>query len=233
MIPVLIGRVFLVPEQMLTPTQLSDFSGASTTLAGTSASFLGILAWGALSFVFGLLSSAATVVIVSDSYLGREVTVGAAINRVFERLWVLVGAVLLQLVLVCLGVIVFIIGSLIAACWFFATTNVVMVEGKGVQASLARSRELARGSIGKILGTISLAGLLIWLVELLVGVIVLAIVSKVHVGPLALNLGPYVLGIFVAPFINVVITLLYYDLRIRKEGFDLELMAKELGFAAA
>ena len=31
------------------------------------------------------------------------------------------------------------------------------------------------------------------------------------------------------PLLAVVSTLLYYDLRIRKEGFDLEIMSRELG----
>ncbi len=37
--------------------------------------------------------------------------------------------------------------------------------------------------------------------------------------------------IVIYPFFTVVTTVLYFDLRIRKEGLDLELMAKELGVA--
>jgi hypothetical protein len=37
-----------------------------------------------------------------------------------------------------------------------------------------------------------------------------------------------VLQIFIYPFIYVVMTVLYYDLRVRKEGFDLELLASSL-----
>ena len=39
--------------------------------------------------------------------------------------------------------------------------------------------------------------------------------------------------IFVYPLIAIVQTLLYYDARIRKEGYDLELMAQDLGAPAA
>jgi len=38
---------------------------------------------------------------------------------------------------------------------------------------------------------------------------------------------------FVAPIGAAVITVLYYDLRIRREGFDLELSSKALGTDAA
>ena len=37
-----------------------------------------------------------------------------------------------------------------------------------------------------------------------------------------------VLQIFIYPFVYVVMTVLYYDLRVRKEGFDLELLASAL-----
>jgi hypothetical protein len=33
---------------------------------------------------------------------------------------------------------------------------------------------------------------------------------------------------FAYPFLGVVTTLLYYDLRVRKEGFDLEVMTEQL-----
>jgi len=33
---------------------------------------------------------------------------------------------------------------------------------------------------------------------------------------------------FAYPFLGVVTTLLYYDLRVRKEGFDLEIMTEQL-----
>ena len=39
-------------------------------------------------------------------------------------------------------------------------------------------------------------------------------------------------SLFVYPVISCVFTLFYYDLRVRKEGFDLEILAKQLGLGA-
>jgi hypothetical protein len=39
-------------------------------------------------------------------------------------------------------------------------------------------------------------------------------------------------SLFVYPVISCVFTLFYYDLRVRKEGFDLEVLAKQLGLGA-
>ena len=39
---------------------------------------------------------------------------------------------------------------------------------------------------------------------------------------------PLILQVFVYPFVYVVQTVLYYDLRVRKEGFDLEVLANAM-----
>jgi len=39
--------------------------------------------------------------------------------------------------------------------------------------------------------------------------------------------------LFLYPFTSCVFTLFYYDLRVRKEAFDLELLSRHLGIAAA
>jgi len=39
--------------------------------------------------------------------------------------------------------------------------------------------------------------------------------------------------LFFYPFTSCVFTLFYYDLRVRKEAFDLELLSQHLGIAAA
>jgi hypothetical protein len=38
--------------------------------------------------------------------------------------------------------------------------------------------------------------------------------------------------VITTPFVMLVIVLLYFDLRIRKEGFDIEVMARELASAS-
>jgi hypothetical protein len=49
--------------------------------------------------------------------------------------------------------------------------------------------------------------------------------------PALIGLG--LISLFLYPFISCVFTLFYYDLRVRKEAFDLELLSQHLGVAAA
>jgi hypothetical protein len=222
-IPTVIVRLIFLPFQVITPGQV--FGARALT---------GFAILYPVALVFSAISTAATVVIVSDSYLGRSVTIGAAISRVLGRFWTVLGAAILQILIIGFGFVLLFVPGIIFACWLFATTNVVMVEGKGVTDALARSRNLARGSVGRLFWIIFFAFLIVALVQVLVG-LVLGLVGagfRPSAPTVAGQLVQYVVSVLLYPFLQVVITLLYYDLRIRKEGFDMDLMAKELGFGS-
>ena len=184
-----------------------------------------------VAFVLGPLASATTVVIVSDNYLGREVTIAGALARAVSRFWAVFFTGFLQGVLIGLGFIAFIIPGFFCIAWFFSAVNIVMVEGKGPTEALARGRFLAKDSVGRILGTLFLCGLVVAVVTALVNAILFTLVAAVHAGPQVALVISSLVRIAIYPFFTVVATVLYFDLRIRKEGLDLELMAKELGVA--
>ena len=46
--------------------------------------------------------------------------------------------------------------------------------------------------------------------------------------PLALTAAAVILSTIISPYVYVVITVLYYDARVRKEAFDLEMLAAEM-----
>jgi hypothetical protein len=219
MIPVILLRL-IFPVQAFTPGQmpvLSSFRG-------------GFVVWCA-AIVFGSMSNGAVVTIVSDSYLGRDVTISAAINRVIGRFGTVLGAAILQALAIGLGFVLLLIPGFIFLAWYFATMNVVMVEGKGASEALRRSHELVKGSVGRVLGTLLLAGIIVVVIQFLVSMVLALVVPALRTNVNLTTILSYIVGIFIYPLVTVVITLLYYDLRIRKEGFDLELMGKELGFA--
>jgi hypothetical protein len=185
-----------------------------------------------ISFVLGAMANAAAVVIVSDSYLGREVTIANAVERVIERLGAILMAAILQSFVVFVGFIFFFIPGLLALGWFFATVNVVMIEGRDAISALGRSRQLTRGSLARVLGIMLLAGIVFLIVYLVFAALLTVGLSALAVGPEARGAVAGLIRVLIYPFFTVLMTLLYYDLRIRKEGFDLEVMAKELAGAA-
>lgn len=123
------------------------------------------------------------------------------------------------------------IGVLVIAAviWkrYFAVIPVLLVEEKRVADSMHRSRELADGHGARIVFLIG--GVL--LVTMIIGMMLAAIAVALTSGVVAALLYLFCVAL-VNQFGGVVLTLLYFDLRIRKEGYDIELLASSLDAAA-
>jgi len=189
----------------------------------------------------------AIAVLARDVYLERAPDVGLAYRTVGRRVVTLLLASLsVLLILVAAGVVLMIPVAIISAvlgasslpvtfllmvilffvavCYpiarFFAVRQIVVLEGLGVGRSLGRSSELSVGVKGHVLGTLVLAALLT------IAVSVGATIAASLVGSsVFLRITETVIGVCVRPFFSIVETVLYYDVRIRKEAFDIEYMA--------
>ena len=135
-----------------------------------------------------------------------------------------------------LGVLLAVPLMLLFTTWFILYSQVIVIEGaRGIEA-LQRTRELVRGHGWHVFGTIILTGLAIGLIAMVLTIpvqIVGQLISKSrpeflpHVTVLSQCLA-HTIQVLVGPVFMVLQTLLYYDLRIRKEGFDLQMMAATL-----
>jgi hypothetical protein len=110
---------------------------------------------------------------------------------------------------------------------YFAVPATVILEGVGVRAGLRRSSELSRDIKRKIVGTLALPFIIVVIIQFIVMALAEQLPGPDIVSFLISQLPPFVL----TPILAVIATLLYYDARIRKEGFDIEMMAAELGSA--
>lgn len=128
---------------------------------------------------------------------------------------------------VVLGLVVFVLFAalgLMLAARYAALPGVVMHEPLGVTASMRRARALSRGSLRRVAGLLVLVGVMFAVASFgLFGVFYALVRSQVVAQVLAsvVNVPLYALG-------GTIATVLYYDLRIRAEGFDIEMLAEEL-----
>ncbi|HEX9937132.1 MAG TPA: hypothetical protein VGB15_08410 [Longimicrobium sp.] len=179
----------------------------------------------------GLLTNyviAAAVVVVSEAYLGRTVEVGEVLKRVASRFGSIWGAAFIRGFFLILGLLLLVIPGIIAMIVTFAMPIAVMVEGASASESFERSRALAKENWGRIAVTLGLAVLLQFVAIFGAGFAVGAVL-----GPsIWTNLLVQVVATLLAPFPAVVGTLLYYDLRIRKEGFDIQMLMEQMGDGA-
>jgi hypothetical protein len=166
---------------------------------------------------------------VSEVYLGRDPDLGDVLRRVFRRFGSLWGAAFISGIMVVFGLLLLIVPGLIAAAWTFAMPVIVMVEGRSASESFERSRALARGNVPRILVALVLAYALFFGGAFGIGILIGMGGLVVPIGPAGETLLMSAVLVLLYPFPSVVTTLLYYDLRIRKEAFDVQMMAAELG----
>jgi hypothetical protein len=113
----------------------------------------------------------------------------------------------------------------------------VVLERLGVGESLQRSQTLVTGHRWRVLGVLLLIGIANWIVQMSLGAGLAFVLPPQEVIPvengMRTKLNPLnhvidtlitqLAAILFSTYIAVCTTLLYLDLRIRKEGFDLEL----------
>ncbi|MGH7644137.1 MAG: hypothetical protein ACREMR_00990 [Gemmatimonadales bacterium] len=211
-------------------------------------------------YLASLVLTAATVRVISDSYLGREPRFRDAIGLGMGRIWPLflvglgksvllglivigvgiVGAVLVPvarsaLVVGVLGGAALIIGGMwfliYVACGYGVTTPVVVLEElPSAFDAFARSWELTRGSKLRVLGFALVAFLLFNSIPSgVLQAIAAAIQERSPVIGLFAMVLAHAIPMLLLPIISCVFTLMYYDLRVRREAFDLQILGQQLG----
>jgi hypothetical protein len=218
----------LTPSPSLTPAQTSALA------AGSAASSIGAL----IEAFAAAIITAALAVAISNRYLNRSVTVGDAYRATMNRLGPLLLAIVwagVRLILLGIACIVLIgIPFLIyfAVAWSLLS-QVVMLENVGGGSASGRSRELIRGYWWKALGLFVVVWLLVVILTSIPAVVIGAILGS-GAGSLAVRLlitgiVSLIIGVLVRPIPIAATTLLFYDLKIRKEAFDLEAMVQQAG----
>lgn len=168
----------------------------------------------------------------ADVYLGEPVTIGGTYRYALSRLLSILWVTILGLLLTLLGFVLLIIPGIIALVRLAFATAALVVEGQRGTKAIGRSWRLTKGHFWRTLGTLLLAGIITAVVAAILTIpgelVVLAL------GPNAWPISALVSAlatVLTTPFGMLVVVLLYFDLRIRKEGFDIEVMARDLATA--
>lgn len=167
-----------------------------------------------------LLASSIMTLLTDDAYFGRPVNLGEALRKTVPRLWSVFVAGFLTSILFMIGFIVLIVPGIYLFGRLFAAKQAVLLEDRGGVAAIDRSWKLAKGSVLHVLGAMLLAFVLI--AAFSIGAQVVAAMTRSAVFSVLLST---VVSVLVYPMMSIIETLLYYDLRIRREGFDIEYLA--------
>lgn len=199
-----------------------------------------------IGFVLTQMSTAALTEAISANYLGEQLGIVESYKRI-GRSWVsLIGALFMgglvtvglavPLMIPCINIVLAL--PLVGAIVYLSQVVVqlvppiVVLERQNARKSIYRAWHLARKRFWPTLGFMLALGLLAFL---LVGgptfLIIVLLDTVLSLSPTTANLIDQIvtllLNIIVLPLQLTSITLLYFDLRVRAEGFDLKLMAAQ------
>ncbi len=201
-----------------------------TLTEGPAWSTLGASLWTSIFFLLAaMLAEAALIKAVADRYLGQPSSVLGAYGFILQRFSSVIGTLFL-LVLAWIGGIITIIGWIFVFFWTVFVMSVFAIEDRAFTDAFSRSRELAQKNWGRIflVGVITILisviinGGIEWLIELIFGKYpqgVQAVIAGSLTGLAEAMVVPLGLTAFVS---------LYFDIRVRKEGFDLQILAQEM-----
>ena len=108
---------------------------------------------------------------------------------------------------------------------------VLIFEGIKGSKSLGRSHNLVRKHWWHTFGALVLGYILLIVVQLVMPLLVELIagsIDNVELYAALLGIANGLTSLFVIPIFAALITVIYYDLRVRKEGYDVQLLAQEL-----
>ena len=194
------------------------------TIATILSEVLFIILWASLALP---IATGAGTYAISERYLGNEVTIGRALNRAVKSLWTLSVAQFAVVLWVFLGFMLLIVPGILWSLSYALVVPVVLVEGRKAAPSLRRSCELVKDNRWKVFAVLLIVSALQWLLGFGVGSLLrLFLTLESGSGGLMRWTLENVTTIFLTPLGIIADILLYYDFRIRKEGFDLEMLSR-------
>lgn len=192
---------------------------------------------------------AVMAIYISNLFLDNDIKIKDAYSRITSRLFPLFGTVFLTGTIISSGFIlgfiflglnpqltafIFLIAPILAFVlwvWYSLVPQVVIIEGEGGIGAMKRSKYLISGFFKKafilVVITFLASSLVSWLAEFAVNKILMYLKYD---SPLFGNNLSNIISIIIEPFRMAIVTLLYFDLRARKEGFDIEMLSKEVDY---
>lgn len=199
-----------------------------------------------IPFISPITVSAITI-FISKKFLGEDIQITESYKTALKNSLPLFGTVFISGIFICSGIIIalpalvggpqvatllFIAAPLVSGAiwvWFAFVPQIVVLEGEGGFGAMKRSRHLISGYFRK-------GYILIPLVFAIITIVTWTFAygsAKLlfFLGDSAVPLGKgisYIVSVILEPFRVLIIPILYFDLRVRKEGFDKESLKKEL-----
>lgn len=192
---------------------------------------------GLVSYIAIEISAAATVMAVSNAHLDRPVSVGSAFSMARSSMLRVILITLAVSIAAGIGLVFLIVPGIYLWLMWSLAIPITVLEGGGLNASTKRSQKLSEGTRWRILliyvlviGLAMLVGMIFQMPLALVAILIKGgnAASAIPLITAVSAVGTFISTSLVGPLATIALTLIYYDQRVRKEGFDLQLMMAAL-----
>jgi hypothetical protein len=189
-----------------------------------------------VGFVAFLFSVGATVYAVSEIYTGHQTSIRASLANVRGKAGTIFGVLFLSGLILMAGFIALIIPGIYLLCRICVATPAALLEDIGPSDSIRRSFDLTRDFAGRAFMIYMLYFAMVWGVVAVFQfpfMLLMAINAKqtqlLILWTVLTQVGNFIGSVLVAPVSTIGFALFYYDLRVRKEAFDLQMMMQAIG----
>ena len=178
-----------------------------------------------------LFAQGGTIYAVSDIYLGRPTSIGASLKKMWGQLLNLFVVSLLNGMAILAAAIFLLIPGVYVACRLVTCVPAALLEDLGARESLERSWSLTKDNAGRSFVIYVLYVTMLYALMFLLMVpftVMIAVYAKdpgmLRISMILLQLGTFLAEVLVGPFILIATSVFYYDLRVKKEAFDLQML---------
>lgn len=215
----------------------------------------GMIGFGIVMLFWMAVVDGAMTFAAAEAYHGRKPTPADALRGALDKGVSLVGGNLLRMLLIAavgliaaagialsaktspviavlIGVAVLILAvHLIART--FAITSAIVIENQSATEGVSRSFFLSKDATWRIIGIALLCLIIYSFAQGISVMVVQTVVGLVLRNPIVAAAAGNLAAMVIYPFLNIAIMVLYYDQRVRKEGYDLDLMTSAIPAPAA
>lgn len=216
--------------------EVTNFGSNASSLSGSDlliSAICSLLLIG-VSLVLSPMVQGTLTRLVGATFVGREMSVKEAFNGVKGMWLTFIGASILVVLATIGGLIGLLVGAIAVAVLFTVVIPVIAIEEEGVFNAMGRSWALMKRRFWGYLGIRALLVIINFFVSygvLLIPGVLASIFYGLGADPIAVVFGAFGLvlsEVVVFPIAAVAATLIYFDARVRFEGFDVQLMAARL-----
>jgi len=225
LLPILLSTLNVNGQDFTDPQYLVDHMKEFYTLIASKY---------ASSIVIGAVGEGMMIKAVADIYLGRDPDFLDCLKLGFKKSGPIILVALVTLVCVSFGILILVAPGLYMAVIWFVVDPAIVIENYGVFGSMKRSRDLVAGSWCYVFCTLMIINFYGFFLQFIWSLIVVGGNDAGHtlfsvIGS-TLALIP---SLVILPVFGIVKPILYFNLRIEKEGLNEHVLDRNLGGSGA